>query len=207
MDRLYITAVTPEGIALTEGDLPACFFEDANRYKKEKDRALSLACRKLLADHLRGQGIDPCGCVLKREAQGKPYLEGGEVFFSFSHSGDLSVLLVSDAPCGVDVEKVNEDRETDALFHRLFSKGEWQDYDASEDKALFFTTLWTKKEAKGKMLGTGIFPDSMKELDVSDCESALLVYDGARYCLSWALEGETDLAGDWEILSGVRFFA
>ena len=98
-------------------------------------------------------------------------------------------------------------RHSDALARRLFSKKEQEDYDASEDKALFFTSLWTKKEATGKRIGSGIFPGSMKELDVSSCSSTLLSYGGERYCLSVSVDGRKGFAGEMVHSSEIRLIS
>lgn len=77
--------------------------------------------------------------TLLTDPKGKPYFEGNPFFISLSHSGDYAVCAISDSPVGVDIEK---DRILSENFQERFAA----------------TVLeWTKKEAKGKLTGNGVF--------------------------------------------------
>ena len=204
MERIYICAVDCQREEELATLLPPSFLKSAQKYNRSGDRAAALACRRLLKDHLERTGIAPDALPLLKSEQGKPYLPLEGVHFSFAHSGGLSLLLVADAPCGGDLEAVDEEKDRDALAKRLFSMEESECYRLSKDKPLFFTTLWTKKEAEGKRAGTGVFPDLLKELDVSGCESYLLLYGGRRYCLSLSLEGGRAFEGEWVLPCGME---
>lgn len=204
MERIYICAVDCQREEELASLLPPSFLKSAQKHRRADDRAAALACRRLLKDHLEGMGVDLYTLPLLKSEQGKPYLPLEGVHFSFAHSGGLSLLLVADAPCGGDLEVVDEEKDRDALAKRLFSMEESECYRLSKDKPLFFTTLWTKKEAEGKRAGTGVFPDLLKELDVSGCESYLLLYGGRRYCLSLSLEGGRAFEGEWVLPCGME---
>ncbi len=202
MERIYICAVDCQREEELAALLPPSFLKSAQKHRRSGDRAAALACRRLLREHLEGLGVDPYTLSLLKSEQGKLYLPLEGVHFSFAHSGGLSLLLVSDTPCGGDLEVVEEEKDREEIAKRLFSMEELEGYLLSEDKPLFFTTLWTKKEAEGKRAGTGVFPDLLKELDVSGCESHLLLYGGRRYCLSLSLEGGRAFEGEWMLHCG-----
>ena len=72
--------------------------------------------------------------------------------FSLSHGGDLAVLLISDTPCGVDVEcadRAVSERIRERVFQRIFQREE-----ADSERA--FSWLWTRKEAVMKLDGRGL---------------------------------------------------
>ena len=89
---------------------------------------------------------------------GKPFLAAHPgVHFSISHCKEAVGCLVSDRPCGLDVEHIRKakeelvrhtmsPRETDAIFSASFPD-------------IAFTRLWTQKEAVLKLKGTGIVDD------------------------------------------------
>ena len=95
----------------------------------------------LLAEYVADEG------AVLRTPEGKPYLPGGPEF-SLSHGGDLAVLLISDTPCGVDVEcadRAVSERIRERAFQRIFQREE-----ADSERA--FSWLWTRKEAVMKLL-------------------------------------------------------
>ena len=89
--------------------------------------------------------------ALLRTPEGKPYLPGGPEF-SLSHGGSLAALLISDTPCGVDVEcadRAVSERIRERVFQRIFQREE-----ADSERALSW--LWTRKEAVMKLDGRGL---------------------------------------------------
>lgn len=89
---------------------------------------------------------------------GKPYLaEHPDVHFSISHCREAAGCLVSDRPCGLDIERIRN-AKPDLVRHTM---------SAEEAEAIFadpfpdvaFTRLWTQKEALLKLKGTGIVDD------------------------------------------------
>lgn len=82
---------------------------------------------------------------------GKPYFDDKcGVYFSISHSCDLSACAVAHAPIGFDVQKIT-DRYID-VANRWFCK---EEIEAVTDAAAF-TRLWTRKEAVAKADGRGL---------------------------------------------------
>ena len=126
-------------------------------------RARILRCRNLET----AAGIAAAGLLLAeyvadedailRTAEGKPYLPGGPEF-SLSHGGGLAALLISDVPCGVDVERADRavsERIRERAFQRIFQREE-----ADSERA--FSWLWTRKEAVMKLDGRGLGLDPQR---------------------------------------------
>lgn len=147
------------------------------------------------------------------EARGKPYILHVPWHYNLSHSGDYAALAISDAPVGIDIQQMQPYR--DSLVQRFFSAEEVAAYeklvsakvrgtssgwlDAVEarrrntvvgqlfhDGASLFYTLWCRKEAYGKLLGTGLTEKVLKcnmlgDMDVYLYESGEL--PGYRICV------------------------
>jgi 4'-phosphopantetheinyl transferase len=88
----------------------------------------------------------------------KPYFsEMPELFFNLSHSGNYAACIVSDKPCGIDIEG-NRKIKT-SVAKRFFTPKEYRwIYEASDASIQTerFLRLWTLKEAYSKMTGSGI---------------------------------------------------
>lgn len=97
---------------------------------------------------------NPKDIVLKRNENGKPYVDG--LFFSVSHSQDKIVqAFTTDDEIGIDLEYRQVDRPYLRLAKRYFHEHE---YDAlvklSDQQSLsLFYNLWTAKEAVCKAQG------------------------------------------------------
>lgn len=110
--------------------------------------------KKLLAFALRKEGKD-ADQAMRKDAYGRPYLEGGQgLHLSFTHNEELLLLLVLNAPCGIDVERIRPFEE--GLFHRVLSPMEQEEVRKSVRESLAFFQFFTLKEAYGKALGKGL---------------------------------------------------
>lgn len=121
--------------------------------------------------------------VLKQEIcyekNGKPYLKGyNNIYFSISHSHNIVVCAVSDREVGIDMERI---RKTDYKATKFFVN------DAENITREEYFLLWTKKEAKLKQKGSGIFKEDLKKLDVSDVKS----FKYKDYFISISLENNS----------------
>ena len=110
-------------------------------------RSASLTAWNLLALGLRRLGCDAPPTV-RFGPQGKPEFLDMPVHFSLAHSGNLAAALLSDAPCGVDLERVRPET-SERLRERCLSAEERR-------LGLDFFECWTKKECIGKLDGRGI---------------------------------------------------
>lgn len=89
---------------------------------------------------------------------GKPYLTDYSFQFNLSHSGDFVFCGVSEQEIGVDIQKIQGDREL-RLAKRFFADPECQALEACENEELrlrMFFRMWVRKEAYGKLTGEGI---------------------------------------------------
>lgn len=114
-----------------------------------------LLLRVTLADRLQRPAA---GFRFRREASGRLVPQHDEGWhFSLSHCEGAVALLVADAPCGVDVERIRRAR-TLAVARRYFSADEaaWLEALPADEQDSAFFRLWTLKEAAVKALGTGL---------------------------------------------------
>lgn len=143
----------PQTDASVLTDIPRWRQDNILRYKHPEDRRRSLGVWRLMEDMLAARGFLARDVAV--DAHGKPYCDG--IFFNLSHSGDLALCAISDAPVGCDIERVK-----DAPFEiapRVFCADERAYLHAAQDdreaRRRFFT-LWTLKESYLKMTGEGL---------------------------------------------------
>lgn len=124
--------------------------------------------------------------------KGKPYICQVSWHYNLSHSGDLAALAISDAPVGIDVQQMRPYR--DPLVKRFFAKEETAAYERlssenileRESRTDLFYTLWCRKEAYGKLLGTGLTEDILRHDMLKDFPARLYEYAGSpgyRVCV------------------------
>jgi 4'-phosphopantetheinyl transferase len=101
-------------------------------------------------------------CATCGAAHGKPrLLDADGLHVSLSHSADLVAVAVSRAgPVGVDIEQVAPwaGADLDEVADLTLSRAERAVLarQPAADRALAFTTYWTRKEAAVKAVGTGL---------------------------------------------------
>jgi len=120
--------------------------------------AAHVAARWAVAERLP---IEPEQVRFARPAKhAKPSLPGTGLHFSLSHSRGLAVVVVSDiGPVGVDSEPLSR-AHSERLFRRILADRELDDILlASEPVTDRFVSMWTRKEAVLKALGTGLAID------------------------------------------------
>ena len=148
---------------------------DRLRFDEDKKRSL---CGYMLAVRALSEmsGMPESDIVISEDENGKPFCESSNLYFSISHSGDFAVCAVSEKNIGVDIEKIRKvnmqsarrfasDEELVYIFGHLPEKAEFES-DCKDTLERFFE-VWTKKEAYGKMIGSGICYD-MKGVDIDD---------------------------------------
>ena len=121
-------------------------------------RASSIAAWSLLAEGLRMLGLEVLPEV-RFDPNGKPRFIDNPLCFSLSHSGKLASVLISDEPCGVDVEQLRPEVAA-RLRERCLS-------DAERARDCDFFEIWTKKECIAKLDGRGL-PSHPSEIDTLD---------------------------------------
>ena len=120
--------------------------------------AASIAAWSLLAEGLRMLGLEELPEV-HFEPNGKPYFVNSSLYFSLSHSGRFAAALISEEPCGVDVEQVRPE-VAERLRERCLSDGE-------RARGCDFFEIWTEKECIAKLDGSGMrsHPSEIDTLD------------------------------------------
>ena len=139
-------------------DFGAALHEHLRKKTNPAVRASSLATWSLLAEGLRRLGLEALPEV-RFDPGGKPRFIDSPLHFSLSHSGNLAAVLISDAPCGVDVEQLRP--EVAARLHERCMS------DAERARGCDFFELWTKKECIAKLDGRGL-PSHPSEIDTLD---------------------------------------
>ena len=106
---------------------------------------------ELIRRILKQSGVS-CPQIL-RTPEGKPYIETEEVCFSVSHTADTFALAVDDAPLGLDIQ-YRRDAKASRIGRKYFTEQEQEMVREGGLDAFF--RIWTRKEAYGKYLGTGL---------------------------------------------------
>jgi 4'-phosphopantetheinyl transferase len=149
--------------------------------------------RVLLGSYL---GAEPGAIEFGYGRQGKPELAGAGPRFNLAHSGGWVLVGVSGSgPVGVDVERVREMPDLEAVMERFFAPGEVRairSLPEAERKAAFFA-CWTRKEAYIKAVGAGL------SLALDSFEVSVRPSDRPALL---ALDGSTAAAADWTLWSG-----
>ena len=171
--------------------------EKALRMKNETVRRRSLAAAYLLDRMLEKYRPDvPTPAELSVDENGKPHLflpDGGEVYFSLSHSGNYAACMLSDVPCGVDIER-SDSRDYEKLLSHVCCEDENSRIACTED----FYRLWTLKEAAIKADGRG-FAAGMNRFAVRTAEedgvATEIPKEASGTCYDTEIDGRTYRGG------------
>lgn len=139
-------------------DFGAALHEHLRAKSNPAVHAASIAAWSLLAEGLHRLGLEELP-ELRFDPSGKPCFANSPLHFSLSHSGNLAAVLISEAPCGVDIELVRPE-VAERLRERCLS-------DAERARDCDFFELWTKKECIAKLDGSGMrsHPSEIDTLD------------------------------------------
>jgi len=113
--------------------------------------------RKLLSGILNKLYPNHTEFSVSKNENGKPYIPSLPEFrFNISHSGEWTVLAISDSDVGVDIQLIKPIR--DGLAKRFFTRRENLKLDSlnNEDYSNEFTRMWTMKEARTKAAGESL---------------------------------------------------
>src|SRR3954452_17172159 len=182
--RVHVLDLTraPEGLAHL---LPSSDLRRAERQGARWANARA-GLRKVLAGYL---GEDPAALRIRDE--GKPRLEPpSPLRFNLSHSGDLAIVAVAtEREVGVDVERIEEDRDVQRLAKRMFLIAEQAAVREADDRALAYHRYWVAKEAFAKATGKGLASMRSFEVSLDGPEGPRLVHVGndQREARRWSL--------------------
>lgn len=146
--------------------LPSDIQKKITRFKYREDAERSLSGNILLIRGLKLMGKTEYSLNdLQYSTFQKPFLDD-VINFNISHSGQYTVCAISEtSKVGIDVEEIREIPLID--FDNLFSKDEWDGVKNSKDVLPAFYTLWTKKEAFLKAIGSGL-NTPLSEVNIMD---------------------------------------
>lgn len=136
--------------------LPLMLQRRMNKYTRPKDRYLSLAGKFLLSHALAVHGFDETAAFanFRYTDKGRPYIDGADLDFNISHSGDLVVCAFStEVKVGIDLQKKMAMTKAQAnLYFNLIDGA-----NCPEDlRADYVIDVWTRKEAVSKLVGDGL---------------------------------------------------
>lgn len=141
--------------------LSAQELEKASRFRFLRDQHSYIITHAMLRIILgKYLELEPVEIEFVSNDYGKPSLSEKykKIHFNLSHSSGLSVLAISTkSEIGVDIEKIDPEFDFDLIAKAHFSVAENSFLNAKHEQACErFYTLWTRKEAFLKVIGTGI---------------------------------------------------
>lgn len=114
---------------------------------------------------------------------GKPISD--KIFFSLSHSNDISVIGVSDYEIAIDVEKIIDNKKVRKLSKKLLKE--------ENDNIEHFYKLFTSYECKIKYEGSSIgYPKGSLEED-KKAKSLIINIDDDKYMLSYLSDEDVEI--------------
>ena len=152
-----LLAVEPIGeLSELEAQATAAEIESLEGISAKSRRAERLAWRRLLRK-VAGEE-----CRVTYSKQGAPRIENSQYkYLSVSHCADCVALLLSDKPCGVDIEQVG--RNFERVARRYISPKERENL--AVDSNLKMAAVWCAKEALYKIMGReGV--DCLKDIEI-----------------------------------------
>ncbi len=135
----------------------------ANRYLRKEDHdrfIISRASLRLILSKYNGQ--QPEAITFGFEQNRKPYIQGSNIQYNLSDSGDQVLIAVSWQPVGIDVEYIKPAFLYNTILPLNFNQSEI-DFINEADSSNRFFTLWTRKEAILKATGIGL-TDHLKQI-------------------------------------------
>ena len=90
-------------------------------------------------------------------------------YVSISHCENMVAVCTSDKPVGIDIEKINTQRDLDKIANRFYHGKELEYFKENHNAGVFFE-IWTKKEAYSKIGGEGV-GEIYKGFDVLSLEN------------------------------------
>jgi 4'-phosphopantetheinyl transferase len=186
------TSSTPFNLTLEEYAKAASFFqtEDAENYKWR---------HHLLNTWLSYYTGLPAGHLnLIKNSEGKPSFQTGGIHFNISRSGEYIAMAFGPDPIGVDIETIRDTTPFLPVAAQHFHPNEKQMLldDSSVERAFF--TIWTRKEALLKSIGSGLTDElymidtGMSYYKLNTKRYSMNTYRGEGFIVSLAIEGKEE---------------
>lgn len=178
-----------------------------DRYFFKEDKQLSLGVGLLLRQACLDLGYSHVPDILYEK---KPVFKNEkDLHFNLSHSGTKVLCVISDVPCGCDIE--GHKKDCLEIAHRFFFEGEYDEImskETEEEKQKCFYRMWTLKESFMKATGLGfslplnkfsihIGKEITVKQNVSKKDYSFFTYEiDSEYSCACCLEKKTDVAPD-----------
>lgn len=171
--------------------------ERAGRFHFDRDRRRFIVCRsaqrRILSHYCAGAAAD---LRFQYTSRGKPSLAGQSsspsILFNISNSKDLALCAVAmRGDLGVDLEKIREMRDLRQLAAHFFAATEISELDelTGQRQLQAFFTIWTRKEAILKAVGTGLaFPLDQVVVTGNPDDNRLLKFGAGSTSAKWWLQ-------------------
>jgi 4'-phosphopantetheinyl transferase len=170
----------------------------ANEFTHVPARRQYIVSRGMLRRLLSGYvGVAPQDIRFTIEGAGKPVLAGERaVDFNLTHSGGLTLFGVARRPVGVDMEQVREMPRAIELAKRYFSPAQHEQIAGTpaERRSWEFLSMWVRREAYAKALGTSVWR-ALGDRQISTDHSVQFVDYSTEYVAAIAAPGS-----DWRIV-------
>lgn len=167
----------------------------AERFRLARVRDQFVAARGHLRALLgRYLGIEPRAVPMLYADGGKPHLPAGfDLHFNVSHTDGLAVIALGHTRVGVDVERVRDIPDAEALVSRFFTRRECAQFQLLPPGArpAAFLRAWTCKEAILKAIGRGV-----QSLDCCD-----MTFDAAQRPTLLEMDGDRAAGEKWELFT------
>ena len=199
MTHIFVTEIPEISNETFQRLLPKVSLERQSKIARIKQ--YTQKCESLMAEILcrvvlvQNFGMEEKDIIIKKTAQGKPFLSDSGLFISLSHTDGMVAVAVSDCEVGVDIERT---KLVDLKIAKRFFTDSEQDYVFESDDATDrFFEIWTKKEAYIKKIGKGLSTDigvctienaecfktfKHGEYTVSVCTDPVLEVKGLIFC-------------------------
>ncbi|MBO7249735.1 MAG: 4'-phosphopantetheinyl transferase superfamily protein [Clostridia bacterium] len=169
-----------------------------NKISKDTTAALSLGGLIALSRAIDRLGIECGELTIHRDSFGKPrFLRDGAPAFSIAHAGGISVAAISlgGASVGIDIERIDEGRDTLRISDKFFSASEKEMLSAAEDKLFEFYRIWTAKEALMKHGGEGMISVMSADSTHSACVFSHypISFENDKYILTLCADGKEEI--------------
>lgn len=178
---------------------PLCHAEQlrADRFRFDLHRNRYIVARNALR-HLLARYLsrEPESVEFEYGIHGKPALASSmisPITFNLSHSDDMALAAFTmNSRIGVDIEKIEADRELDKLATRYFAPSEveaYHNFPVAQRPEVFYRG-WTRKEAFIKTLGEGL-SHGLDSFSVSLTKTASFLH----------VDGDESIPKRWSLLN------
>lgn len=157
----------------------------AEKFYFEKDKINYIFSRGVLRNIISSySGEHPKDIHFSYNQYGKPFLQGSNLSFNVSHSGNKILYAFTIAfSIGVDIESFKNNIDFLSIAKRFFSNNEYEKLCSIDPKwqQLAFYRCWTRKEAYIKAIGRGLHcPLTSFEVSLLPSEEPMLLRSEAN---------------------------